>query len=339
MKRALVTGGGGFVGGAIIEACLAQGLETQSLSRTAQPALRERGIVHHELDLAEGGDALRHALEGVDTIFHVAAKTGVWGPRKEFYRANVLGTRQLLSAARAAGVARLVYTSSPSVCFDGKDHRRASNELPRATRFNCPYPETKAIAEAEVLDANDERGLATVALRPHLVIGPGDPHLVPRLIERGRAGRLAIVGDGQNEVSLTYVENAAHAHLCAARALADGGACAGRAYFVAQEEPVRLWEWTAALLRELDVPPIKRRLSRRLARTAGGALELVWRGLSLSGEPPMTRFVADQLASSHSYDLAPLRRDTGYEERVDLATATKRILEDWRAREGAPTGS
>ena len=335
MKRVLVTGGGGFVGGAVVRACLDAGLEVRSLSRSAQPALDALGVEHRAVDLAEGGAALRDALEGVDTVFHVAAKTGVWGPRKEFFRANVLGTRQLLAAARERAVERLIFTSSPSVCFDGRDHRRAGNELARATQFNCAYPETKALSEEEALAADSPGGLRTIALRPHLVVGPGDPHLVPRLVERARAGRLAIVGDGENEVSITDVENAAHAHLCAARALEEGRPCAGRAYFVSNADPVRLWAWIAEILDALEVPPVRRRVSRGLARRAGGALELLWRGLFLPGEPPMTRFVADQLATSHSYDLAPLQADLGYEERISTADSTRRIIANWRAEHAA----
>src|SRR5207237_4860169 len=139
------------------------------------------------------------------------------------------------------GVPRLVFTSSPSVCFDGRDHVNASNDLPYAKRFLAAYPETKARAEKLVLAANGARGLATVALRPHLVFGPGDPHLIPRLLDRARRGRLLAVGDRKNRISLTYVDNAAHAHVDACDRLEPGAAHAGRAYFIAQTEPVRLW--------------------------------------------------------------------------------------------------
>ena len=216
---------------------------------------------------------------------------------------NVTGTANVIAACRRHGVGRLVHTSSPSVCFDGEDHVRAGNDLPLARRFNCVYPETKAAAERLVLAANDG-GLATCALRPHLIFGPGDPHLIPRLLERARRGRLMAVGDGRNEVSLTYVENAAWAHVDAARRLASGAPHAGRAYFVAQEEPVRLWEWIDELLLRVGLP----------------------------GEPPMTRFVAAQLASSHSYDLEPARRDFGYVERVSGDVALDRLVAWVRAR-------
>lgn len=276
------------------------------------------------MDLADARQ-VKAAIAGHDTVVHVAALTGVWGPREAFFRANVVGTRHVLEACRFHAVERLVFTSSPSVCFDGTDHVNASNDLPYPERFLSPYPETKAIAEREVLAANGE-GLATCALRPHLIIGEDDPHLVPRLLERARAKRLAVVGDGENEVSLTHVENAAHAHLLAAERLAPDAPHAGRAYFLGQQEPVRLWTWIRELLAELDLPPIERRLSRAAATRLGAVLEAVWKTCALSGEPPMTRFVAAQLSTSHSYDLGPAQRDFGYEERVDLAQATRRVL-------------
>ena len=336
--RALVTGGTGFLGAAIVRELLARGAEVTAISRSAPSAIRS--VATNErlravaVDLTDAR-AVAHAVHGHDTIFHVAAKTGVWGSRASYFGPNVLGTRNVLAAALSAGVPRLVHTSSPSVCFDGTDHVRAGNELPYASRFLCAYPETKAIAERQVLAANGTRGsggvpLVTCALRPHLVVGPGDPHLVPRLVERARLGRLPIIGDGTNEVSLTDVDNAALAHVEAALRLAPDAPHAGRAYFIAQSEPVRIWDWLNHVLRELGVPSPTRRVSRRAAYAGGALCEALWRLLPLGGEPPMTRFVALQLAGSHSYDLAPARRDFGYEERIDLESATERIVDSMR---------
>ena len=333
--RALVTGGGGFLGGAVVDALLAEGHEVTSVSRNAHPALERKGVRAARLDLAAGPDPVAAVVAGHDSVFHVAAMTGIWGPREGYRRANVLGTRNVIDACLRHGVGRLVYTSSPSVCFDGHDHVRADNTLPYAQRFLCAYPETKAEAERMVLAANGKNGLATCALRPHLIFGPGDPHLIPRLLERGRRGRLPVVGAGANEVSLTYVENAAGAHLDAAATLAPGAPHAGKAYFVAQAEPVRLWEWIGALFERMQVPPPTRRVSARAAYAGGAVLELVWRLARLRGEPPMTRFVAAQLATSHSYDLEPARRDFGYRERVSMSEGTERLIAWLRVREAA----
>ena len=324
--RALVTGGGGFLGRYVVEALLAEGAEVTSLGRVSYPELEASGARCVRADLTDIG-AVTGAVAGHDVVFHVAAKTGVWGPYEEYRAINVEGTANVIAACRAHGVRRLVHTSSPSVTFDGSDHVRVKGDLPLPDRFLCAYARTKAEAERLVRAANGD-ALATCILRPHLIVGPRDPHLVPRLVERGRAGKLALVGDGTNEVSLTWAANAADAHLAAARALEPGAPHAGRAYFLAQREPVRLWDWIGALFRELGVPPVKRRVSLRAAYAAGTTLEVLWRLLRRTGEPPMTRFLALQLARSHSYDPSPAAEDFGYEERVPTAEATRLLVED-----------
>lgn len=322
--RALVTGGGGFLGTALCRLLRERDWEVRSISRGEHAHLAELGVEHRCADLTDL-DALTSAAEGRDVVFHVAAKAGVWGRREEYHRINVVGTHNVLAACHAASVPRLVHTSSPSVCFDGTDHVNARNDLPLATSFLAHYPASKAEAEREVLAAGGQ-GLATCALRPHLIFGPGDPHLLPRLVARARAGRLARVGNGENEVTLCYVENAALAHLQAAERLEPNAPHAGRAYFIGQREPVNLWRWIDELLASLSVAPVKRHLSLRTAYSIGAVLELFWRALPLSGEPPMTRFVATQLATSHSYSMEPATRDFGYTPTVDMAEALRRTV-------------
>ena len=319
--KALVTGGGGFLGSRLAFALVARGDTVRSYSRNAYPELETKGIECVRGDLADR-DALRRAVRGSDVVFHVAAKAGIFGDPGEFWRANVEGSRNVLAGCLAAKVPRLVLTSSPSVCFDGKDHVNAGNDLPHARTFLAAYPRTKAQAERIVLGANGSDGLATCALRPHLIVGPGDPHLLPRLVARARAGKLAIVGDGRNEVSLTGVENAVAAHLAAADRLVPDAPHAGKAYFVAQKEPVVLWSWIGDLLERLGVPRPKRRVPLAVAYSAGALLESWWRVRHLPGEPPMTRFLALELARSHSYDMAPAERDFGYVERVSMQAVT-----------------
>ncbi len=334
-----VTGGGGFLGGAIVRRLREQGYRVTSASRGHYPALEALGVRQVRLDLGSASEReFDAALEDHQVIFHVAALTGAFGPRAPYWRANAEGTRRLLAAARRAGVRRFVHTSSPSVVFDGADHLDAGPDLPYPRRYLAHYPASKAEAEREVLAANGQDGLVTTALRPHLVFGPGDPHLLPKVLERARAGRLPVVGRGDNLVSLTYVDNAAHAHLCAARRLdpaRPGDAPAGRPYFVNQEEPVALWPWLFGIFDALGVPRPRRRVPRSVAYGAGALCEALWATLPLRGEPPMSRFVALQLASSHTYDMGPARRDLGYVERVGLAEATERAIADLARRFGS----
>jgi nucleoside-diphosphate-sugar epimerase len=327
--RVLVTGGNGFLGRAVVAELKRRGHQVSSASRRPSAELAALGVRTLTCDL-RNREHVERAVNGQEAVVHAGALTGIHGARADFERTNVEGTRFVIEGCRAGGVKRLVYTSSPSVVFDGRDHRRAEESLPYARRYLAAYPATKAAAEREVLAANGSH-LATLALRPHLVLGPGDPSLMPRLVARARAGKLAIVGDGKNEVSFTWLENAAAAHADALERLEPGAKAAGRAYFVAQKEPVRLWPWLAELFTRAGIPPPTRRVSRALAYVAGAACELAWSLAHRRGEPPMTRFLALQLATSHSYDVGALERDLGYTERVSTAEATERLVALLRA--------
>ena len=278
--------------------------------------------------------ALHAACAGVETVFHVAAKVGVWGRHEDFFRTNVLGTRTLLEGCRAQGVRHFIHTSTPSVVYNGGDLRNADESLPLTTQCPSPYPVTKAMAEREVLAANSPK-LRTVALRPHLIWGVGDPHLVPRLLARARAGRLRIVGDGRNVVDMVHVENAVDAHLLAESALISPtplawSAAAGKAYFISNGEPVVLWDWINELLRGLGEPPVTKHISLGAASALGAVCEVLWRVLPVRGEPSMTRFVAAELAKDHWFNIAAARRDLGYAPRVSMATGTAELIASLR---------
>lgn len=327
--KVLVTGGGGFLGRAVVEQLLAGGHAVTVVGRSEYPEVAALGARTVRADVSDRA-RLTEAVHGHDAVVHTAGKAGVWGSAEEFERTNVAGTEAVLDACRAAGVSRLVHTSSPSVVFDGTDHEGVA-ERPYPDRYEAAYPRTKAKGERAVLAA-DGPGLATVALRPHLIYGPRDPHLLPRVFARARAGRLRIVGDGRNRVSVTYVDNAAAAHVQALEALAPGAPCAGRAYFVNDPEPVELWPWLNGLLEKVGLPPVRRRVSTRLARVAGTIAEAVWSTLPLPGEPPMTRFVAAQLGASHWYATTPATRDFGYVPPIAAAEALGRTVAYWRPR-------
>jgi nucleoside-diphosphate-sugar epimerase len=322
---ALVTGGSGFLGRRIVDRLLSQGRRVAVLGRTPAADLEARGVRFIRAGL-EDSMAIRSALEGFETVFHVAARVGVWGRYTDFFNANVLGTRSVLEGCRAHGVRRLVYTSTPSVVYNGRNLAGADESLPLTTRCPSPYPLTKALAEAEVLAAHS-RELATVALRPHLIWGPGDPHLVPRILARARAGRLRIVGEGINRVDMVHVENAADAHVAAEAALCTAGSPAGgKAYFITNGEPVVLWDWINELLAGLGEPRVTRRIPLGVAAALGAACEAAWGALRLRGEPPMTRFIASELARDHWFDISAARRDLQYAPRVGMARGTAELI-------------
>lgn len=332
-RRVLVTGGTGFLGRRLVERLIAQGRQVTVLARNPAPDLERRGV---RLALAPLDDApaVAAACAGAGTVFHVAARVGVWGPPEEFFRANVLGTRTVLAGCRRHGVRRLVFTSSPSVVYDGRDLAGADESLPLTTRCPSPYPVTKAAAEREALGASDDR-LRVTALRPHLIWGVGDPHLVPRVLARARANRLRIIGSGRNRVDMVHVENAVDAHLLAEAALIRGAeGAAGRAFFITNGEPVVLWDWINALLTALGRRPVTRRVPLAAATAAGAACELAWRVLHLRGEPPLTRFVAAELAKDHWFDLSAARRVLGYAPRVSMAEGTAELVAHLRAAGG-----
>lgn len=327
--RALVTGGGGFLGGAI--ACMSheRGDDVTVFGRHRYPHIERLGIKTVQGDLRDPA-TVESAVAGMDIVFHAGAIAGIWGRRRTFWDINVDGTRNVIGACRKASMPKLVYTSSPSVVFGRDDLCGVDETAPCPARYLAAYPETKAVAEREVLAANGEN-FATVALRPHLIWGPGDPHLIPRVLDRAGKGRLMQVGDGCNLVDIIYIDNAAEAHLLAADALQPGGACAGRAYFIAQDEPVSLWPWLNGIIEAMGIEPVRRTVSYRRAYRLGAVLEGVYRVLRLSGEPLMTRFLATQLAKSHYFNTSAARRDFGYAPKITTENGVKRLIAWLRA--------
>jgi nucleoside-diphosphate-sugar epimerase len=321
---ALVTGGGGFLGRYIVELLVARGERVRSFSRQRYADLDALGVEQHTGDVRDAA-AVSAVCEGIDAVYHVAAVAGIWGPWSHYYGINTLGTRNVIVACRQRGVKKLIYTSSPSVIFDGGDQCGVDESAPYPTRWPCHYPHTKALAEQDVLSANGPNGLLTCSLRPHLIWGPRDEHLIPRLIDRAKRGRLRRVGDGRNLIDMVYVENAAQAHLQAADALAPGSPVAGRIYFISQGEPVNCWQWIDDILRSAGLPPVHKSISTKAAWRLGAALEGIYRLLRLRSEPTLTRFLAGQLGTSHYFDISRARRDFGYEPRVSTGEGMRRL--------------
>ncbi|MHB1425644.1 MAG: NAD-dependent epimerase/dehydratase family protein [Gemmataceae bacterium] len=312
----LVTGGGGFLGAAIVRRLRERGDRVHSFSRRRYAELDALGVAQHQGDLADAM-AVSRAASGCDIVFHVAAKAGVGGRSRDYHRANVAGTANVLTACRHHGIARLVYTSSPSVVFTGRDMAGVNESVPYPSHYEADYPRTKAIAERMVLRAN-RAALATVSLRPHLIWGPGDNHLIPRLLARARAGRLRRIGAESKLIDSVYIDNAADAHLLAADRLAAGSSLAGKAYFITQGEPVPLWDFVNRILHAAGLGPVTRSIPPRLAYGMGGILEMAYGMFFPREEPPMTRFVARELTTAHWFDITAARRDLGYEPKISL---------------------
>ncbi|MEI6207623.1 MAG: NAD-dependent epimerase/dehydratase family protein [Desulfuromonadales bacterium] len=324
--RILVTGGGGFLGGAIVRMLVERGDEVRSFSRSEYPALNSLGVKQFRGSL-EDREAVLEAARGCELVFHVAAKAGIWGSYREYHLANVVGTGHVLAACRECGISRLVYTSSPSVVFDGSDVEGGDESLPYPARYEAHYPATKALAEQLVLAANSAE-LAVTALRPHLIWGPGDNHLVPRIVAKGRAGKLRRIGNRPNLVDTVYVDNAARAHLLAADRLVPGSCVAGKAYFISNNEPLPLWEIVNRILAAAGIPPVTRSIPPAVAYSAGYICEALWALLRLGGDPPMTRFVAHELASAHWFDISAARRDFDYHPEVSIEEGLI-LLKQW----------
>jgi nucleoside-diphosphate-sugar epimerase len=322
-KSALVTGGGGFVGKAVVQQLLEQNIDVKVLGRSHYPDLEAQGVTCLQENLANAEGVLR-ACKGVDVVFHVAALAGIWGPWNDYYTTNVLGTENVVNACRENGVEALVYTSTPSVVFDRKDILGGDERLPYPSDFLCFYAKSKVAAEKIVLQ---NESTPSCALRPHLIWGPNDPHLLPRLLAAGRKKELKIVGNGDNLVDISYIDNVAFAHILAAQNLTGKKTAAGQAYFISQGTPVNLWDWINNLFLSMGVEAITRSVSYKTAYWVGTGLELFYKMTGKEGEPKMSRFLAEQLAKSHYFSCDKAYEDLGYVPRVSNTEGLEKTVQ------------
>ena len=326
IKKALVTGGGGFVGKAVVKQLLELGVETSVLGRNKYPEIEKLGgecIVGNIND----SSVMDQATKSVDIVFHVAALAGIWGAWKEYYTTNVLGTEVVIESCRNNDVPMLVYTSTPSVVFNREDIKGENESLPYAEDCLCHYARSKVMAERTVLYANSG-SLQTCAIRPHLIWGPGDPHLLPRLLESGRKKKLKRVGTGTNLVDISYIDNVAYAHILAAKNLSEKGNAAGKPYFISQGDPVNLWDWINELFSLMSIDEIQSSVSFPVAYRLGGVLEAIYKIAGINKEPRMTRFLAEQLAKSHYFSIKNAQNDLGYEPVISTSEGLRRT-EQW----------
>ncbi|MFV9503710.1 MAG: NAD-dependent epimerase/dehydratase family protein [Oscillochloridaceae bacterium umkhey_bin13] len=322
---AVVTGGNGFIGRYIVEQLLARGDRVRVIGRGDYPELAALGVecVRADLAAAEAGPSLATVMRGVEVVFHVAAKAGIWGPFDEFYRNNVTATQRLVRAAERAGVPKFVFTSSPSVAFGDSDVTGVDESAPYPLRYLTSYAATKALAEQYVLSRT---ALAVTAIRPPIVWGPREQNFFPRILSRARSGRLFQIGDGANLIDVTYVENAAEAHLLAADRLSATSPVRGRAYFIGQERPVNLWGFINEIVTGMGYPAVQRRVPLQFIEPIANTIEATYGMLNLPGEPPVTRFMVTQMARSRWFDLSAARRDLDYGPRINLEEGMRRTL-------------
>jgi len=321
--KALVTGGGGFLGGAIVRALLKRGDTVRSIQRGHYPELLELGIDAIQGDLCKADD-IDAAASGCDIVYHVAAMAGVWGDYDKYYQANVVATKNVIDACKKHNINYLVYTSTPSVVFDGTSEEGIDESTPYAETFFNAYQETKAEAEQLVLSSNSEK-LKTVALRPHLIWGPGDRHLAPRVISRAKAGRLRLVGNKENKVDSCFIDNAVDAHLLAGDDLQNREYCAGKAYFISNDEPISMSGLINKILATVNVSPVNKSINEHVAYYLGMILERAYSVFKIEEEPLMTRFVAKQLSTAHWFDLTAAKRDLSYKPGISIDEGMKRL--------------
>ncbi len=321
--KALVTGGGGFLGSNLVRALVARGDEVRIIARGEYPELAKLGVACVRGDITDAA-ATKAACEGIDVVFHTAAKAGGWGDPKEYEAINVTGTKNVVDGCRASGVPILVHTSSPSVVHGEGDLAGANESIPFAEHFLADYPRTKALSEKLACAASDEM-LKVVALRPHFIWGPGDRHLLPRLIARASKGRLRRIGEGDPKCDTIYIDNCVHAHLLAADRLRGGAALGGKTYFVSDDEPIGVWTMAERMLAAAGHGPITRRVSPGLAWFAASTLETTYRLFGVQSEPLLTRFAVSELTHAQWFDISAAKRDLGYAPIVSLDEGMERL--------------
>jgi nucleoside-diphosphate-sugar epimerase len=331
MKKALVTGGSGFLGRAIVKLLLELNVEVNILCRKNYQDLEKMGCQVFKGEISDK-NLLIKATESCDTVFHTAAKAGIEEPYSEYFRINYEGTLAVIEACKANKVQRLVYTSSPSVIFSDGDIEGADESIPYPPKHEAYYPKTKCMAEQAALMANGET-LQTTALRPHLIWGPGDNHLVPRLVSKAKAGKMKFVGNGKNVVDTTYVDNAAKAHILAALGLIKDGKPAGNAYFITNGEPMPISEITNKLIATAGCDPVTATIPLGVAKALGFVFEKLYKTFKLKGEPPITRWVAGELSTAHWFNIEKAKNDFSYVPEVSIEEGLKRLTEYYKAEE------
>lgn len=339
MTTTLVTGGSSLIGAGVINALLERGSDVVALQRRLVDDFVDDDRVEQVLGDVRDGDAVLSAAHRCDSVVHLAAKVGVVGEWESYRSVNVDGTLNVLAAARAHNIAKVVHVSSPSVAHGGEPIV-GEGAAPAVTgRSTGWYAESKARAEIAALDAADD-DVGLVAIRPHLVWGPGDTQLVGRIVQRAVDGRLALVGGGRAMVDTTYIDNAVSALVAALDAVEPGAVCSGRAYVIANGEPRPIRELVAGICAAAGVNFAPREIGLSAARRIGAIVERVWprlpdRARGGEIEPPLTQFLAEQLGTAHWFDPRPARDDLGWKPHVSIDDGLERLTQWFEAQRSA----
>lgn len=321
-NKVLITGGGGFLGRNITKLLIKKNYEVHTFQRNFYPELETLGVKQHLGDLLNI-DQIKNALIGIDSVIHTASKVGMNGTFQEFYLANFIGTQNLVLAMKEMKIKNLIYTSTPSVVFGKDDIIFADESIPYPKKFLSHYAHSKMLAEEYVLKSVDESFFA-VALRPHLIFGPGDTNLIPRVVEARKKNKLKIVGDGRNLVDVIYIDNAAYAHYLALEKI--NSHISGHVYFIGQG-PVNLWNFTNEILQHFNLPSVKKRISLNTAYLIGYIIEFILKILKLDHiHPPMSRFIALQLGKSHFFNHQLSKIELGHYELVSIQDGIKNLI-------------
>ncbi len=329
--KVLVTGASSLIGIGVVRTLADRGDDVVCFQRRAVEGgvVADGGSIEQRLGDVRDLEALTSAASGCDAVIHLAARVGVVGSWEDYRSVNVDGTSNMVEAARDAGIDRVVHVSSPSVAHGGEALVGAGAEPPVTGRKRAHYAESKALAEMLALEAaSDERGV--VAIRPHLVWGPGDTQLVGRIVERARSGRLALVGGGRALVDTTYIDNAVGALVAALDAVEPGASCSGQAYVIANGEPRPIRDLIAGICAAAGVEFAPRDVPLAVGTRVGSVVERVWPLLGRDDEPPLTRFLAEQLGTAHWFDPLPAARDLGWVPTVSIDDGLARLA-DWYA--------
>jgi nucleoside-diphosphate-sugar epimerase len=329
-EKVLVTGGGGFLGKAIVKKLLEKNFYVKSFSRKYYSELTDLGVDQIQGDLLNSAQIV-DAFKDIGIVFHVAAKSGIWGTWDDFFGVNVTGTVNVINACKKNKIPRLIYTSSPSVIFDGKDMEGVDESVPYPDHFEGYYSETKAIAE-QIVVKESSQNLHTIILRPPFIFGPEDNHIMPTIIERAK--KLKKIGRTDDLTDFTYVENAADAHILAAEKLKSNSSLSGNIYFVSQDNPISKWYMADKFLEFAGFPPITGRVSGKTAYFAGAVFELIYRFFRIEKVPPITRFAAKEAATSHWFDISRAKKELGYVPKVSISQGLEK-LKKWFDKKNA----